>query len=148
MRVLDQNKQKLYYSNYIGRVPIYAYDEDGNVLTQVIDGETVQVVSSHKEVYSKPESFMANISYDSGETTAATFGLDVSDYDAIVCINKGKYPFNEQTIIWTNEPEVENDEVVSESAEYKIIADKSSLNEQRFILKKRVNEGVINISPS
>lgn len=148
MRNLDQNKQVLYYSNYIGLVPIYALDDNGEILTQVIDGETIPVVSCEKEVYSKPEMFKANISYNSGETAVSDFGLDVSDYDAIVCIDKGKYAFNEQTIIWTKEPDIVNDEAVSDSADYKIIADKSSLNEQRFILKKRVNEGIISIIPS
>ena len=139
MRTLDQNKQKLYYSNFEEEIPIYAKDENGNILTEEIYGEEVAVIDSYKAGYSKPVMFKANISYNSGETRLAEYGLNVSDYDAVICADKGKLPFTEQTIIWIKKPESVNDEVLVESADYKVIAIKTSLNEERFILKKRVD---------
>ena len=47
MRTLDQNKQKLYYSNFEEEIPIYAKDENGNILTEEIYGEEVAVIDSY-----------------------------------------------------------------------------------------------------
>lgn len=141
MRVLDQNKQKLYYSNYIGRVPIYAYDEDGNILTTEVEGEIVPVVDSYIQGYGEAIKIKANISFNSGESQMAEYGLNVGQYNAVINATKGKFPFNEQTLIWhTSEPRYEGGVIVPESADYRVIAIKTSLNEERFILKKRVDD--------
>ena len=86
--------------------------------------------------------FKANIGVNSGETREAEYGLNVSDYDAVISANKGELPLTEQTLIW-HKSTVEydaNDNVKPESADYRVVAIKTSLNEERFILKKRVNE--------
>lgn len=142
MRQLEQNKQTLYYANYVGEIPIYAYDEDGNVITVIIDGETVEIVDSTQQVYSNATEFKANISFNSGETHLAEYGLNVGDYNAIISADKGELPFNEQTLIWhTSEPQYSGDgDILPESADYRVVAIKTSLNEERFILKKRVEK--------
>ena len=140
MKSLDQNKQDMYYSLYSARTPIYVYDDSGEVVTQDIDGETFPVVDSYMESYNTPVKFRANISMNSGETKLAEYGLNVSDYDAIIYADKGKLPFDEQTIIWHKSiPVYDEDTVKPESADYKVVAIKTSLNEERFILKKRVD---------
>lgn len=149
MRTLKKNEQTLYYANYVGDIPIYATDEEGNILTTDVDGEIVEVIDSYKQGYSNPEEFEANISFNSGETIMAEYGLDVGEYNAVIQATKGEFPFNEQTLIWhTSEPEYDSsDNVLPESADYKVVAIKSSLNEERFILRKRAEEG-IEIPPS
>lgn len=148
MRALKKNEQTLYYANYVGEVPVYATDDDGNILTQVIDGETVQVIDSYRQGYSEATEFRANISFNSGETAMSEFGLNPGQYNAIINATKGKFPFNEQTLIWhTSEPEYNDGVIVPESADYRIIAIKTSLNEERFILKKRV-ENDEKVTPS
>lgn len=149
MRTLKKNEQTLYYANYVGDIPIYATDEEGNILTTDVDGDIVEVIDSYKQGYSNPEEFEANISFDSGETIMAEYGLDVGEYNAVIQATKGEFPFNEQTLIWhTSEPEYDSsDNVLPESADYKVVAIKSSLNEERFILRKRAEEG-IKIPPS
>lgn len=141
MRQLRRNKQKMFYALYTEEVPIYATDDEGNILTTEVDGETVQVVDSYVSGYTETVEFKANISFDSGETRMAEYGLNVGDYNAVISADKGTLPFDEQTLIWHNsEPEYNNGAVVPESADYRVIAIKTSLNEERFILKKRVDD--------
>lgn len=141
MRQLRRNKQKMFYALYTEEVPIYATDDEGNILTTEVDGETVQVVDSYVSGYAEAVEFKENISFDSGETRMAEYGLNVGDYNAVISADKGTLPFDEQTLIWHNsEPEYNNGAVVPESADYRVIAIKTSLNEERFILKKRVDD--------
>ena len=143
MRQLKKNKQKLYYALYVEQVPIYALDDKGNIITTEVDGETVYVVDSYKSGYSAPIEFEANISFNSGETQLGEYGLNTSDYNAVISANKGEFPFDEQTLIWhETEPQIDygTGGALPESADYRIKAIKTSLNEERFILKKRVEE--------
>lgn len=141
MRQLDQNKQTLYYSNYESDIPVYEYDEEGNILKTDVDGEEVEVFT-YREGYTVPKRFKANISFNSGNTNLAEYGLNTSDYNAIISADKGKLPFDERTLIWhTSEPQYDNDNnVLPDSADYRVAAIKTSLNEERFILKKRVDD--------
>ena len=150
MRCLKKNKQTIYYSLYNGEIPIYALDDKGNILTTSIDGVDEAVIDSYKPGYSKPEKTAANISFDSGETFMAEYGLNTNDYDAIITADKGKLAFDEQTLIWhSSEPSYDQYEnVLPESAEYKVVAIKTSLNEERFILKKRTEGDVVSGPPS
>lgn len=149
MRQLNQNKQTLYYANFSGQVPIYARDDDGNVITQVIDGETVSVIDSYRQGYTDAVEFKANISFNSGDTRMAEYGLNVDSYNAVISADKGKLPFNEQTLIWfESTPQYDVDKyILPESADYRVVAIKTSLNEERFILKKRAEDGG-NVIPS
>lgn len=149
MKQLNQNKQKLKYANYCGKIPIYAYDSDGNIITQEIDGETIEVIDSYKQGYTNATEFKANISFNSGDTQMAEYGLNVDSYNAIISANKGELPFDERTLIWfKSDPEYDSDQLIKpESADYRVVAIKTSLNEERFILKKRAEENG-NVIPS
>lgn len=171
MRTLKKNKQKMYYSSPKSNIicdsngnrlidadgdyivshtenepepteDIYARDEDGNIIYIEVDGEQVPVLSETKQYYKPPTIFYANISFNSGETSMAEYGLNVGDYNAIISADKGTLPFDERTLIWhTSEPSVdEYGRAIPESADYRVIAIKTSLNEERFILKKRVDD--------
>lgn len=142
MKCLDSNKQTLYYANYVGNVPVYALDENGNIIYTVVDDERVPVIETYKESYGTVTEFEANISFNSGETSMAEYGLDVTKYNAIISTDKGEFPFGEQTLIWhKSTPQYDNDSsVLPESADYRVIAIKTSLNEERFILRKRVDD--------
>ena len=162
MRQLRKNRQVLYFAQYEGQKPVYAKDEaylmteSGNhlvtengsplvadiLLTTEVDGEEVVVIDAYKDDYSVPAKFKANISFDSGETHLGEYGLNPSDYNAIISADKGKLPFDERTLIWhTSQLEYDEDgDIKPESADYRVIAVKTSLNEERFILKKRVDD--------
>lgn len=141
MKQLSQNKQALKYANYLGKVAVYARDESGNIIYENVDGTLVPVTNGTKVAYGEVLDFKANISFNSGQTLQSEFGLDTSDYNAVISANKGELPFDEKTIIWhTSEPTFDAEGVVKpESAEYRVVAIKTSLNEQRFMLKKRVD---------
>ena len=131
----------MFYALYTEDVPIYAKDEEGNILTTDVDGVEVPVVDSYVSAYTEAVEFKANISFDSGETRLAEYGLNVGDYNAVISADKGVLPFDEQTLIWHNsEPEYKDAVIVPESSDYRVIAIKTSLNEERFILKKRVDD--------
>lgn len=141
MRTLKKNKQTLYYANYDGKTPVYATDDDGNIITTKVDGVDVPVIDSYVSGYQEAVKFKANISFNSGETRMAEYGLDPGAYNAVINATKGELPFNEQTLIWhTSEPEYIDGVIAPESADYRVIAIKTSLNEERFILKKRVDD--------
>ena len=171
MRQLNQNKQKMWYANYQDNTiydsdgnklvnhegdiivshnpnypdptePIYAYDENGQPLVTVVDGVEIPVESETVTYYEAPTIFYANISFDNGNTVLAEYGLDTSNYNAVISANKGVLPFDERTIIWhKSKPEVDDyGRAKEETADYRVVAIKTSLNEERFFLKKRVDD--------
>ena len=142
MRQLRKNKQTMYYALFEENVTEYATDSNGNVIYTEINGQQIPVKAGTRQGYTKAVMFKANIGVNSGETKMAEYGLNEGDYNAIISANKGELPFNEQTLIWHTSPVEydDNDRVKPESADYRVIAIKTSLNEERFILKKRVDD--------
>lgn len=140
MRMMNRNKQNLYYALQDREVPIYETDEDGDIRYIEIDGQQIPVETGQTELgYSEPIKMLANIAFETNETTAQEFGVDVSDYDAIVVFGKNEYPLTETSRIWfestprykdTSETIVDGD-----SADYKVVSVRSSLNEGKAILK-------------
>lgn len=149
MMQLDQNKRKLYYANYSEDVVDYKRDLDGNIIYTKVNGKDEPVTGDPISCYMDAEEFEANISFDSGETKQAEYGLNTTDYNAVISADKGELPFDEQTLIWSDsEPKYDgNSRVIPETADYKVVAIKTSLNEERFFLKKQVKDGEI-IPPS
>ena len=134
MRMLNRNKQKMYYALYGKEVPIYDYyiDSEGNEIP-LETGET-------KIVYENPVEFLGNISLSGGESEAVEFGLNLADYEAVLVVAKNTLPINETSRIWHNtEPTYNEDGTVNESsADYKVVKVSPSLNVDKFVLKKIV----------
>lgn len=134
MRTLNKNKQKMYYANQDREVPIYEEytDEDGN--TYPLDtGET-------KKGYSEPIEFWGNISMSGGESEAQEFGLDLSEYSAVVVLPKNYINVSETSLIWYD-TEPQNDvggNVDGDSADYRIVKISKSLNFDKLVLQKVV----------
>lgn len=134
MMTLDINKQKMYYANQDGEVPIYEEytDEDGN--TYPLDtGET-------KIGYSEPIEFWGNISMSGGESEAQEFGLDLSQYSAVVVLPKNYINASETSLIWYDtEPQKDvGGNVDGDSADYRIVKISKSLNFDKLVLQKVV----------
>lgn len=135
MRTLNKNKQRLFYANQDKIVPIYEEytDEDGN--TYPLDtGET-------KLVYGEPKEFKGNISMSSnGEAQAVEFGLNLSDYSAILVTDKDYVPLSETSLIWyENEPKKDTDGNTDEySADYRVVKLSPSINVSKYALQKVV----------
>lgn len=140
MRMMNRNKQNLYYALQDREVPIYETDENGDIRYIEIDGQQIPVETGQTELgYSEPIKMLANIAFETNETTAQEFGVDVSDYDAIVVFGKNEYPITETSRIWfesaprykdTSETIVDGD-----SADYKVVSVRNTLNEGKAILR-------------
>lgn len=134
MMTLDSNKQKMYYANQDKIAPIYEEytDEDGN--TYPLDtGET-------KLVYGDPIEFFGNLSMSGGESEAVEFGIDLSQYSAIVVLPKNYINVTETSLIWTDTEPTKDGEgnVISDNADYRIVKISKSLNFDKLVLQKVV----------
>ena len=140
MMLLGANKQKMYYSTLTGETPIYERDESGNIKYITVDGTQIPVETGETEIsYTLPSEMLANISFSGDETTAKEFGVDVSSYDAVVVYGKGEYALTETSILWfETAPSYKDNEqkiVDADTADYKVVSIKDSLNQTRVLLK-------------
>lgn len=146
MRTLRRNKQKLKYALLINRQDVYATDDEGNIIYTDVEGVQVPVVVGQNDlVYSQPVEFEGNISVNDGETRPVEYGIDVSDYDATLVVEKGSTDLIEETtLIWhTSEVGYKDEEhtIIDEySADYRVRKNKPSLNEQKYLLSKVVKQ--------
>ncbi len=130
MMMLNQNKQKMYYATLIDTVSDIYIDEEGN---EYPTGES-------KNIYSEPIEFFGNIAMSGGEAEAQEFGLNLADYEAILVVGKNTLPLTETSLIWhENEPKIDVDNKADEySADYRIVKISTSLNFDKYVLKKVV----------
>lgn len=150
MRELKRNKQTLYYALYKGEEPIYRLDDEGNKVIVYTDNSTVPPTKYYDEigredVYTKLTKFKGSISFSGGDTQYAEFGLNPSDYEAILIVAKNSTPITETSLIWHNtEPKLDaNGNPDVSTADYRVIKHKPSLNEDRFVLAKVVQNGKV-----
>ena len=141
MRTLAKNKQKMYYALQSGEVPIYETDEDGNIKYITIDGEQVPVETGEYELgYSEPIEFFGNIALSGGDSEVVEYGIDTSAYDATLVTDKGAVPLTETSLIWFQSEVGYKDTaktiVDGNTADYRVLAVKPSLNEDKYILGK------------
>ena len=140
MMTLQLNKQAMKYSLQGEKIPIYETDENGNIIYyEDSDGNKIPIeTGEYTTGYSQPVSFFGNIAMSGGEVDSVEFGIDVSGYDATLVVDKGTIPIDETSLIWyTSEVEYKDEEktIVDENtADYKVIAVKPSLNTTKYIL--------------
>lgn len=108
-----------------------------------MDGQKVPVETGETEVgYSNPIDFRGNIAMSGGEAEAKSFGLDISEYDAILLMEKGRIPIDETSLIWhiseVKYVDEQNTIVDRKSADYSIKRVQPSLNFTRYLLKRIV----------
>lgn len=136
MRTSNKNKQTLYYALQSDeKLPIY----DGFYTDE--DGNQYPLDTGEKEyVYLEPVAFKGNIAMSGGESEAAEFGLNLSDYNAVLVMNKSEIPITETSLIWFENKPVYNDDgrVDEHSADYTVVKISTSLNVDKFVLKKVV----------
>lgn len=143
MRLLEKNKQNLKYALQVGEVPVYERDEDGNIIYIEVDGQKVPVETGETEPgYSNPIDFRGNIAMSGGEAEAKSFGVDISEYDVILLMEKNRIPIDETSLIWHTSKvryiDEQNTIVDRKSADYSIKRVQPSLNFTRYLLKRIV----------
>ena len=140
MLTLASNKQSMKYSLQGERVPIYETDENGNIIYYTDSGgnKIPMETGEYTTGYSRPVSFLGNIAMSGGEVNSVEFGIDVSGYDATLVVDKGMIPIDETSLIWhTSEVGYKDEEktIVDENtADYKVLSVKPSLNTTKYIL--------------
>lgn len=156
MRVLLKNQILMKYSLQNGTMPVYEKDENGNIIYEHYldennnkiyyldnDGNKIPRDTGEEEPkYTIPKDFKANMSMSGGQSEAQEFGLDVSDYNAVlVCPNKA-YPITETSLIWVDSKigYKDNDKIIIDpkTADYNVAKVSRSLNYVKYVLKKIV----------
>lgn len=141
MRTLQRNKRKLWYSLYEGEETVYVYDADDNKIVDFVDSEgTVHYkIKDVRPYYSTPIAFFGNIAFSGGESSDTEYGVDMSSYSAVLIVGKGLLPIDETSLIWyENEPKT--DTITVSDADYKVVKKNSSLNVDKYVLDKVVNQ--------
>lgn len=138
MRSLKKNQQRLFYSQFSESVTIYQRDEDGNIVYIEADGERIPVILGEVTGYSEPKEFHANIAMSGGESETREYGVSTSDYEAVLVTTDKSLSITETSRIWhTTEPKINADGTVDgDSADYSVLAVKTSLNGMKYLLKK------------
>ena len=141
MRNLKKNKQTMYYALLNKTQPVFERDELGNIIYIEIDGVQVPVETGDTElVYSKPVKFKGNISTSGGESKETEYGIDSTDYDAVLMMMKNDLPITETSIIWhtSNIGYKDKDKTIidDKSADYVVKKRSPSLNQFKYLLGK------------
>lgn len=138
MRSLKKNTQKLFYSLYSDQITIYERDSAGNIIYDEIDGERFPRIISEQAGYNNPVSFYANIAMSGGEAEAKEYGVNASDYEAVIVTSQMDLPITETSIIWWNTiPKYDSSGMIDgDSADFKVISVRPSLNSMKYLLKK------------
>ena len=132
MRDCEKNKQDLHYSLYSDRVVVYEKDNDGNIIYD----NGVPRIESELAGYELPVTFEANISTSGGEAKSIEYGYEIGSFEAIISTTDKSLPIDKKSLIWhTTEPRIVNGEVDPDSADYRVLAVKPSINEVKYLLK-------------
>ena len=144
MRMLIKNKQKIFYSNNLGEQPVFARDENGDIVYDTMpDGVSIPRLTGGKaQAYSIPVEAAVNIAIGAAALKPSPFGFNFSGYtgvkefDAKMVAAKDEYPIDEGSLIWYgSEPPAEPPTDISD-CDYFVIAEYSSLNETTYVLQK------------
>lgn len=141
VRMPRANMQSMMYSLYQEKTIEYKTDESGNVLYVTVNGKQKPIEKELPAHYTSPVEFKASISMSGHNVEAVEFGIDISNYSAIITTPKGMLPITESSIIWyTSKPKFKKDGSVDESsADYRVARVSSSLYYDRFVLTKKTN---------
>lgn len=146
MRTQNKNRQKLYVSNKVDKVPIYERDENGDIKYIMVDGKLVPIETGEFEIgYSYPRLIYGNISLSGSEATPVEYGLDISGYDAKLQGVDKPNGITETSLIWHKSPLVWKDRAKTiinpNSADYRVTRVSPSINEDKFLLTKVAKNG-------
>lgn len=141
MILATANQQKLKYSILEGETPVYQTDDEGNVIHDEIDGESVaRETGDVKLKYSIPKDFLGNIMFSTGWAERKPYGTSVTDYDFTLLLPKEYIPLSETSLIWQDsEPKYfdeEKTDVDPSSADYRITRVAPALTTVKYILSK------------
>ena len=144
MRVVNRNKQRMYYSLYKSTEVLYQRDSDGNIIYIDVDGEPVpKEIGTSEAHYDTPVEFFACISSELNELHMRSYGVDQSAIYSKLAVPKGLLPVEKMigAIIWrTSEIIYEDDEQKvprQSSADYTVVGRMDEpLHEDWYLLQR------------
>lgn len=119
MRTVQRNGQKIYYSLYLGKTPIY--DEYGN--------QTGEYTLS----YDTPVAFDINVSAAHGTSDVEQFGIDLI-YSKTMVTHDMTCPINEASRLWIGKEAVVDN--VEQPHNYVVLAVAKSINSITYAIKE------------
>lgn len=148
MRTLKRNKQTIQYANLLGKTPVYVRDSQGNRVVDYTDEQGnvfYQTTGDYENSYTDPTKAKVNIAFSGGEVQDQEFGVDISAYDATLVYVLNEFPITETSLIWYETTPTfvgigEGRHVDPNSADYKVVAVKPSLNITKVLLGKLVKQ--------
>lgn len=141
MRLQRKNKKWITYSLFDRIEPVYKHDDNGNVVMAVIDGDQVPVEIGQRELYTQPKRKLVSFSTGGKSAIKEEYGIDDTDWNAMVMVELGKLYLDTQSIVWRNNSVTyrEDGSVDPNSAEYKVVRVLPSNTVQRYLLQKVVD---------
>ncbi len=85
MKILNRNRVRIFYANYIDKVPVT--DENG------------YQTGEYRIVYSNPVEVGGNVSSARGEVVTRQFGDDES-YDRVIVMDDPNVPITKSSVLW------------------------------------------------
>ena len=85
MKILNRNRVRIFYANYIDKVPIT--DENG------------YQTGEYRIAYTNPVEAGGNVSSARGEVVTRQFGDDES-YDRVIVMDNPKVPITKSSVLW------------------------------------------------
>ena len=147
MRCLKKNKQKMYYALFVGEVPVYKLDDNGNKIVDWVDEDTGEVhyieTGTTMKLYNAPVEFRGNIAMSGSDVNRVEFGVSEAKYEAILVMTKGEIPITETSLLWfqtTPTTKIVDEKTYADdsTADYRVLRVSPSLNVDRYILDKVV----------
>lgn len=119
MRSLARNKQKIYYSLYVDKEPIY--DEYGNQ------------TGEYRLIYGDIKPYEINVSAAQGTSDLEQFGIDLN-YSKTMVTNDLNCPINEHTRLWIGKEAIVNNTETPHN--YVVLKVAQSINSITYAIKE------------
>lgn len=141
MRLQRKNKKWITYSLFDHVEPIYKRDINGNVVTEVIDGDQVPIEVGEQDVYTVPKRKLVSFSTGGKSAIKDEYGIDESDWNAMIMVELGKLDLDTTSLVWRNNSVTYRGDgtVDPNSAEYKVVRVLPSNTVIRYLLQKVVD---------
>lgn len=141
MRLQRKNKKWITYSLFDRIEPVYKHDDNGDVVTETIDGEQVPVEIGQRELYTNPERKLVSFSTGGKSAIKDEYGIDETDWNAMIMVELGRLNLDSKSLVWRNNSVTyrEDGSVDPNSAEYKVVRVLPSNTVQRYLLQKVVD---------
>lgn len=132
----------MYYATLVEAETKYRLDDNGNkIIVDTIDGiDYYEEEGTTEEHYSDVKKFHGTIKLGGGNSTDTEFGLDLSQYSAVLVLAVKSFPITETSLIWVDsEPtQLPNGNTDPSSADYYVVKRSVGINTIRYALQKVV----------